>query len=95
MLLPIGHLTKAEVKAIAAERLPGLRVLTKHESMGICFIGKRDMRDFLEDYITLTPGRYAVLWVAAGVPPFNNHTVSHVQVHRPGHRQGSGHARRI
>jgi tRNA-specific 2-thiouridylase len=58
VLLPIGHLSKAEVKAIAALRLPALRVLSKPESMGICFIGKRDMRDFLDDYITLTPGRY-------------------------------------
>jgi tRNA-specific 2-thiouridylase len=58
VLLPIGHLSKAEVKAIAARRLPDhARVLSKPESMGICFIGKRDMRDFLDDYITLTPGR--------------------------------------
>lgn len=61
VLFPIGHLTKAEVKAIAAQRLPGLKVLSKPESMGICFIGKRDMRDFLEDYITLTSGRYGTV----------------------------------
>jgi len=58
VLFPIGHLPKAEVKAIASARLPGLNILTKHESMGICFIGKRDMKDFLQDYITLTKGRY-------------------------------------
>jgi tRNA-specific 2-thiouridylase len=67
VLLPIGHLSKAEVKAIAARRLPDLRVLSKPESMGICFIGKRDMRDFLDDYITLTPGRYFL--VAALLTP--------------------------
>jgi hypothetical protein len=53
---------KSEVKAIAAARLPGLRILSKHESMGICFIGKRDIKDFLDDYITMTPGRYAIQW---------------------------------
>jgi tRNA U34 2-thiouridine synthase MnmA/TrmU len=61
VLLPIGHMMKSEVKAIAAARLPGLRVLSKHESMGICFIGKRDMKDFLDEYITMTPGRYPTL----------------------------------
>ncbi len=57
VLFPLGHLSKAEVKHIAHTRLPGLNILTKHESMGICFIGKRDMKDFLQDYITLTKGR--------------------------------------
>lgn len=55
--MPLGGMNKAEVKAIAAARLPGLRILSKPESMGICFIGKRDMRGFLQDYIVLTKGR--------------------------------------
>lgn len=54
---PIGDLTKREVKEIATEKLPSLNILTKKESMGICFIGKRDMKDFLAEYIQYTPGR--------------------------------------
>ena len=40
--------------------LQGLSVLTKPESMGICFIGKRSLPSFLSNYITLTPGRYII-----------------------------------
>ena len=46
-----------KVKRMAAERFVGLSVLTKKESMGVCFIGKRSMPDFLSNYIELTPGR--------------------------------------
>lgn len=72
MLFPIGHLTKAEVKAIAAQRLAGTKILSKAESMGICFIGKRDMRDFLEDYITLTSGRYTQYIFITNYPVFEH-----------------------
>lgn len=41
-----------------AEEFAGLRVLSKKESMGICFVGKRKMSDFLPQYFTPTPGRY-------------------------------------
>jgi tRNA-uridine 2-sulfurtransferase len=46
-----------QVKAIAAERFKGLAVLTKKESMGVCFIGKRHFPQFLSNYMPLTPGR--------------------------------------
>ena len=46
---------------MAAERFCGLSVLTKKESMGVCFIGKRDMPTFLSNYMTLTPGRYCTV----------------------------------
>ncbi|KAJ1439820.1 tRNA-specific 2-thiouridylase [Ochromonadaceae sp. CCMP2298] len=58
VLFPVGHLQKSAVKALAAERLRGLRVLQKKESMGICFIGKRPMHGFLAEYLDMTPGRY-------------------------------------
>eukprot|EP01041_Mallomonas_annulata_P003409 gene3409-6770_t len=40
---PVGHLTKTQVRDIASRRLAGLRVLDRKESMGICFVGKRDI----------------------------------------------------
>jgi tRNA U34 2-thiouridine synthase MnmA/TrmU len=55
-------MTKRHVRAIAesSDRLAGLPVLTKPESMGVCFIGKRSMPSFLSEYIDLTPGRLVV-----------------------------------
>ncbi len=45
--LPVGQLTKAEVRVIAAEM--GLRTAMKPESMDICFVGQRDYRGFMRD----------------------------------------------
>ena len=42
---------------MAAQYFHGLAILTKKESMGLCFVGKRNMTDFLSNYFTLTPGR--------------------------------------
>jgi tRNA-specific 2-thiouridylase len=53
-LFPVGELPKSEVRAIAA-RL-GLATAKKKDSTGICFIGERDFRVFLAQYIAITPG---------------------------------------
>jgi len=45
--LPVGELTKTEVRSIAAGM--GLRTADKPESMDICFVGQRDYRGFLRD----------------------------------------------
>lgn len=58
VLFPVGDMTKAQVKEIASQRLYGCAVLTKKESMGVCFIGKRDIPSFLSQYMTLTPGNF-------------------------------------
>lgn len=58
VIFPVGHLTKASVKEIAHKHLQGLAVLNKPESMGLCFVGKRDMGSFLGGYLTLTPGHF-------------------------------------
>ncbi len=53
-LFPIGELHKTEVRRIAAEiGLPNAR---KRDSTGICFIGERPFRDFLNRYIAKAPG---------------------------------------
>ena len=53
-LFPVGELLKTEVRRIAAEmHLPNAR---KKDSTGICFIGERPFRDFLNRYISKEPG---------------------------------------
>lgn len=54
-LFPVGELAKTEVRRIARER--GLPVWSKKDSTGICFIGERPFRRFLEGYLPAQPGR--------------------------------------
>ena len=53
-LFPVGELPKTEVRRIAAEA--GLPVAAKKDSTGICFIGERPFREFLNRYLANTPG---------------------------------------
>ena len=53
-LFPVGELHKTEVRRIADEI--GLPNAKKKDSTGICFIGERPFRDFLNRYIANTPG---------------------------------------
>lgn len=53
-LFPIGELTKPQVRDIAASL--DLPVAKKKDSTGICFIGERDFKRFLENYIPAQPG---------------------------------------
>jgi tRNA-uridine 2-sulfurtransferase len=51
---PVGELPKTEVRRLAeAAGLPNAR---KKDSTGICFIGERPFRDFLNRYLANTPG---------------------------------------
>jgi tRNA-specific 2-thiouridylase len=53
-LFPVGELHKTEVRRIASEiGLPNAR---KKDSTGICFIGERPFRAFLNRYIQSAPG---------------------------------------
>ena len=46
VLFPVGGITKTAVRRLAEEiRLPNAR---KEESMGICFIGERNMKSWIE-----------------------------------------------
>ncbi len=53
-LFPVGELAKTEVRRIAAEiQLPNAK---KKDSTGICFIGERPFREFLNRYLSHAPG---------------------------------------
>jgi tRNA-specific 2-thiouridylase len=53
-LFPVGELHKTEVRRIADEI--GLPNAKKKDSTGICFIGERPFREFLNRYIAMAPG---------------------------------------
>ncbi|CAK8689420.1 unnamed protein product [Clavelina lepadiformis] len=54
---PVGHLHKTEVKEIAASSEVDF-TLERKESMGICFIGKRNFSDFIQDYVPPKKGSF-------------------------------------
>ncbi|HEY0963440.1 MAG TPA: tRNA 2-thiouridine(34) synthase MnmA [Pseudomonadales bacterium] len=53
-LFPVGELEKKEVRALAAKY--GFVTHDKKDSTGICFIGERRFRDFLQSYLPARPG---------------------------------------
>ncbi len=53
-LFPVGELEKPRVREIAAEH--GLATSEKKDSTGICFIGERKFKDFLQRYLPAQPG---------------------------------------
>ncbi|HBA65577.1 MAG TPA: tRNA 2-thiouridine(34) synthase MnmA [Methylococcaceae bacterium] len=53
-LFPIGHLHKPEIRAIAEQA--GFANSRKKDSTGICFIGERKFKDFLQRYLPAQPG---------------------------------------
>ena len=53
-MFPVGELPKTEVRRIAGDiKLPNAK---KKDSTGICFIGERPFREFLNRYLSNTPG---------------------------------------
>ena len=53
-LFPVGELNKPEVRTIAEKH--GLTTHNKKDSTGICFIGERRFKDFLQQYLPAQPG---------------------------------------
>ncbi|MDB5773732.1 MAG: tRNA-uridine 2-sulfurtransferase [Burkholderiales bacterium] len=53
-LFPLGEIHKSEVRKIAEQI--GLPNAKKKDSTGICFIGERPFRDFLNRYLSYEPG---------------------------------------
>ena len=58
-LFPIGHLTKPEVREIAKNA--NLYTANKKDSTGICFIGERNFKKFLQNYLPAQPGKMVTL----------------------------------
>ena len=54
VLFPVGELKKSEVRRLALEA--GLPNHAKRDSTGICFIGERPFREFLNRYLPRAPG---------------------------------------
>jgi len=53
-MFPVGHMTKAEVRAIAEQH--GLINSKKKDSTGVCFIGERRFKKFLQEFLPAQPG---------------------------------------
>jgi tRNA-specific 2-thiouridylase len=54
VLFPVGEMKKSDVRKLALEA--GLPNHAKKDSTGICFIGERPFRDFLNRYLPKVPG---------------------------------------
>ncbi|MFM9968482.1 MAG: tRNA 2-thiouridine(34) synthase MnmA [Burkholderiales bacterium] len=54
VVFPLAEIKKTEVRKIAKEA--GLPVFAKKDSTGICFIGERPFREFLNRYLPKKPG---------------------------------------
>src|SRR5699024_9861308 len=59
IMFPLGHLQKAEVREIAKEHQ--LATANKKDSTGICFIGERNFKEFLSEYLPAQPGKMQTL----------------------------------
>ncbi len=81
-LFPLGQLHKSDVRRLAAAH--GLTTHDKKDSTGICFIGERRFRDFLQRYLPAQPGEIRSLE--------GEHLGQHqgLMYHTIGQRQGLG-----
>jgi tRNA-specific 2-thiouridylase len=70
-LFPVGELLKTEVRRIADEI--GLPNAKKKDSTGICFIGERPFREFLNRYIQKEPGPIKDGTPLPGAKDYNRH----------------------
>ncbi|MBE4908091.1 tRNA 2-thiouridine(34) synthase MnmA [Bacillus luteolus] len=59
VLFPIGNIEKSKVREIAHEA--NLATASKKDSTGICFIGERNFKDFLSNYLPAQPGTMETL----------------------------------
>ncbi len=81
-LFPVGELPKARVREIA--KAHDLVTHAKKDSTGICFIGERRFKDFLQQYLPAQPG---VIETTEGRAIGEHHGLMY---HTIGQRQGLG-----
>ena len=81
-LFPVGEFEKPVVRDLAARH--GLITHDKKDSTGICFIGERKFKDFLQRYLPAQPG---VIETVAGEVVGQHHGLMY---HTFGQRQGLG-----
>ena len=81
-LFPIGDIEKPKVRALAEQH--GLATAKKKDSTGICFIGERRFKDFLQQYLPAQPGDILSLQGE----PLGRH--QGLMYHTIGQRQGLG-----
>jgi tRNA-specific 2-thiouridylase len=81
-LFPVGELDKPDVRALAQKH--GLTTYNKKDSTGICFIGERKFKDFLQRFIPAQPGTIESL----DGEPLGKH--SGLMYYTIGQRQGLG-----
>lgn len=81
-LFPVGELEKHTVRAIAEQH--GLATAKKKDSTGICFIGERRFKDFLQQYLPAQPG---AIETPSGQVIGEHHGLMY---HTIGQRQGLG-----
>lgn len=82
VMFPLGHLPKKDVRKIAAEH--NLATANKKDSTGICFIGERNFKEFLSEYLPAQPGKMATL---SGVEKGKHDGLMYYTI---GQRQGLG-----
>jgi len=81
-LFPVGELEKPEVRRLAEEF--DLVTHNKKDSTGICFIGERRFKDFLQQYLPAQPGKI----ITPDGTVIGDH--SGLMYHTIGQRQGLG-----
>ncbi|TLS39290.1 tRNA 2-thiouridine(34) synthase MnmA [Pseudalkalibacillus caeni] len=59
VMFPLGHIEKPEVRKIAEKA--DLATAKKKDSTGICFIGERNFKEFLSNYLPAQPGKMKTL----------------------------------
>jgi len=59
VMFPLGHLEKKQVREMAKEA--NLATASKKDSTGICFIGERNFKEFLSQYLPAQPGEMRTL----------------------------------
>lgn len=59
IMFPLGAYTKEEVREMAKKH--NLATATKKDSTGICFIGERNFKEFLSEYLPAQPGKMMTL----------------------------------